>query len=90
MKKLLMLAAVLLGTTAMVNAQTEPAKTATSKEVKSAKHMKHSKADKKMEATKAEAKAEAKTAKADAKATPVKVTTAKTEAVKTIKPTAKK
>ncbi len=37
MKKVLMLAAILLGTTVMVNAQTEPAKTAPAKETKHTK-----------------------------------------------------
>ena len=44
MKKVIMLVAVLLGTTVMVNAQTEPAKTAPAKEVKAAKHAKKAKA----------------------------------------------
>lgn len=55
MKKLVMLAVLALGTTAMVNAQTEPAKKAPAKEVKAKKH--HAKA------VKAETKAEAPAAK---------------------------
>ena len=52
MKKVLMLAAVVLGTTVMVNAQTAPAKTAApAKEVKATKKAtKKAKADKKVEA----------------------------------------
>jgi hypothetical protein len=50
MKKVLMLAAILLGTTVMVNAQTEPAKTAPAKEVKHTK-----KKEKKAEPAKAAA-----------------------------------
>lgn len=53
MKKLVMLAVFLLGTAAMVNAQTTPAQATTSKEVKTAKHdkkgHKKAKADKKAE-----------------------------------------
>lgn len=49
MKKVLMLIAVILGTTVMVNAQTEPAKAATAKEVKAVKHVKKAKMEKKME-----------------------------------------
>lgn len=49
MKKLFMLAALVLGTTAMVNAQTAPVKTAPMKEVKHAKHRKHRKHAKKEE-----------------------------------------
>lgn len=41
MKKVLMLFAVILGTCAMVNAQTEPAKSVQAKEVKTSKHSKH-------------------------------------------------
>lgn len=48
MKKVLMLAALVLGTTTMVNAQTTPAKTETPKEVKHVKHAKK-KAEKKAE-----------------------------------------
>jgi len=55
MKKLVMLAVAILGTTAMVNAQTTPTKTAPAKETKVSK--KEKKADKK--AKKAEAKPEA-------------------------------
>ena len=40
MKKVLLLAALFLGTTAMVNAQTEPAKAAPKKEVKAKKQTK--------------------------------------------------
>jgi hypothetical protein len=43
-KKLLMLIAVLFGTSVMVNAKTLPEKTATAKEVKMTKHPKHKKA----------------------------------------------
>ena len=75
MKKVLMLIAVVLGTTVMVNAQATPAKVQ-AKEVKSEKH----KAEKKAKAAKAEMKADAKAAKAEvktdakaAKATPVKL-----------------
>ena len=54
MKKVLMLAAVVLGTTVMVNAQTAPAKTAapaSAKEVKATKKaVKKAKTDKKVEA----------------------------------------
>lgn len=46
MKKLLMLIAVLFGTTVMVNAKTLTEKTATVKEVKMTKHPKHKKAKK--------------------------------------------
>ena len=59
MKKVFMLAALVLGTTAMVNAQTAPAKTAPAKEVKAEK-----KATKK---AKAEKKAEVATPAAPAK-----------------------
>jgi hypothetical protein len=44
MKKLLMLIAVLFGTSVMVNAKTLPVKTATAKEVKMTKHPKQKKA----------------------------------------------
>jgi hypothetical protein len=52
MKKVLMLAALVLGTTAMVNAQQkEPAKAAPAKEVKATKKVvKKAKAEKKVEA----------------------------------------
>jgi hypothetical protein len=52
MKKVLMLVAVLLGTSVMVNAKTIPAKTVPAKEVKLVKHPKHKKikAEKKVEA----------------------------------------
>ncbi|WP_417939679.1 hypothetical protein [Flavobacterium sp. RS13.1] len=53
MKKLVMLAVFLLGTAAMVNAQTTPAQATASKEVKAVKHdkkgHKKAKADKKAE-----------------------------------------
>lgn len=61
MKKLVMLAVAVLGTTAMVSAQTTPAQTTLAKEAKAPK--KEKKADKK--AKKAEVKAEA--AKPEAK-----------------------
>lgn len=57
MKKLMMLAILFLGTTAMVNAQTEPAKTSETKEVKMGKHKKHHKNHKKAAAAMAEPKA---------------------------------
>lgn len=57
MKKILMLVAVVLGTTVMVNAQTTPVKEATTKEVKSVKHTKKVKVEKKAEAVKANAAA---------------------------------
>jgi hypothetical protein len=44
MKKLLLLIAVLFGTTVIVNAKTMPEKTATAKEVKITKHPKNKKA----------------------------------------------
>lgn len=62
MKKVLMLAAILLGTTVMVNAQTEPAKTP-AKEVKHTKK----KAKKAAAATTAAAMPEAAAAPAKAK-----------------------
>lgn len=40
MKKVLLLVAIMLGTSVMVNAQTEPAKAAPAKEVKATKHPK--------------------------------------------------
>jgi hypothetical protein len=53
MKKLIILAVFVLATVAMVNAQTTPVQTATSKEVKAVKHdkkgHKKAKADKKVE-----------------------------------------
>ncbi|MFE3846429.1 hypothetical protein ACFX5F_01355 [Flavobacterium sp. ZS1P70] len=59
MKKVLMLVAMVLGTTVMVNAQTAPAKTTPAKEVRAAK-----KAEKAAKITKAEpAKMEATKAK---------------------------
>ena len=52
MKKVLMLVAVLLGTSVMVNAKTVPTKNAPVKELKVEKHKKHRKAraEKKVEA----------------------------------------
>jgi cellobiose-specific phosphotransferase system component IIB len=41
MKNLLLLSALILGTSVMVNAQTEPAKNTQTKEVKTSKHSKH-------------------------------------------------
>jgi hypothetical protein len=61
MKKVLMLIAAILGTSVMVNARTEPSKTAPAKEVTTHKHSK-TKAEKK------EAKAEKKVAKEQKKA----------------------
>lgn len=59
-----MMVALVLGTTAMVNAQTEPAKAAPAKEVKATKHAKKVKAMKKADAPKAmAAKPEAAKAK---------------------------
>lgn len=55
MKKMLMLAALVLGTSAMVNAQTTPAKSEAKKEVKHAKKA-HKKEEKKADATKMESK----------------------------------
>ncbi|MGH2665130.1 hypothetical protein [Flavobacterium sp.] len=46
MKKLLMLAVLTLGTTAMVNAQTEPVKKVPAKEVKMKKNKMHHKTEK--------------------------------------------
>lgn len=63
MRKVLIMAALFLGTTAMVNAQTTPAKTETPKEVKHAKHAKHAK----KKAEKTTMKAEATTVTAAAK-----------------------
>lgn len=66
MRKVLIMAALFLGTTAMVNAQTTPAKTETPKEVKHAKHAKK-KAEKttmKAEATTVTAAAKTETPKA--------------------------
>ena len=48
MKKLILLAVAVLGTTAMVNAQTTPAQAAPAKEVKATKH--HHKGNKKAKA----------------------------------------
>ncbi|HSD07501.1 hypothetical protein [Flavobacterium sp.] len=61
MKKLLMLIAVLFGTSMMVNAATLPSKTTTVKEVKMTKHPKHKKA-----------KAEKKSAKPESSASKAK------------------
>ncbi|WP_367754760.1 hypothetical protein [Flavobacterium sp. WC2430] len=56
MKKVILLAMLVLGTTAMVNAQTATKSTAPAKEVKIGKHKKHNKKEvAKMEATKTEA-----------------------------------
>ncbi len=54
MKKVMMLAMLVLGTTVMVNAQTIPAKTAPVKEVKIGKHNKAHKKEPKEEAKKTE------------------------------------
>jgi hypothetical protein len=67
MKKALLLVAVILGTSVMVNAQTEPAKAAPAKEVKATKHDKKAKAEKK-----ADKKAEAAPAAAAPAAKPAK------------------
>lgn len=48
MKKLILLAVAVLGTTAMINAQTTPAQAAPAKEVKATKH--HHKGNKKAKA----------------------------------------
>lgn len=64
MKKVLMLIAVILGTSVMVNARTEPSKTAPAKEVTTSKH--------KTKEEKKEAKAEKKTAKEQKKASAAK------------------
>lgn len=61
MKKVLMLIAVILGTSVMVSAQTTPAKSVVAKEVTTSKHHK-TKEEKK------EAKAEKKVAKVEKKA----------------------
>jgi hypothetical protein len=58
MKKVLMLSVLILGTTAMVNAQTTPVKTAPAKETKMVKHSR-----KKAEKTQAVSKTEAPTTK---------------------------
>lgn len=65
MKKVLLLVAMMLGTAVMVNAQTEPAKAATVKEVKAVKHerkaeKKAGKAEKKAHTAQMENKAAAK------------------------------
>jgi hypothetical protein len=44
MKKVLMLVAIMLGTSVMVNAKTTPVKTSPAKEVRVEKHSKHRKA----------------------------------------------
>lgn len=54
MKKVMMLAMLVLGTTAMVNAQTSPAKSTPVKEVKMVKHTKATKKEVKPEVKKAE------------------------------------
>lgn len=59
MKKVLLLIAVILGTSVMVNAQTEPAKTTPAKEMKTTKHAKH-KAKKAAKAAKMETATEKK------------------------------
>ncbi len=56
MKKVLMLAALFLGTTAMVNAQATPAKAEAKKEVRHAKHAKKHAEKKAEKMEKAEAK----------------------------------
>ncbi len=57
MKKVMMLAIMVLGTTAMVNAQNTPVKASETKEVKMGKHKKHHKKEAgKMQATKTESK----------------------------------
>lgn len=60
MKKVVMLVAIMLGTSVMVNAKTTPVKTPQTKEVRMEKHAKHRKA----RAEKKAAAIEAKTAKA--------------------------
>jgi hypothetical protein len=55
MKKVMMLALMVLGTSAMVNAQTATEKTSEAKEVKMGKHKKHHKKVAKVEAKKEEA-----------------------------------
>ena len=64
MKKVLMLIAVILGTSVMVNARTEPSKIAPTKEVTTSKH--------KTKEEKKEAKAEKKAAKEQKKASAAK------------------
>ncbi|MBP6757629.1 MAG: hypothetical protein KA133_00135 [Flavobacterium sp.] len=59
-KKVLMLIAVILGTSVMVNAQTEPSKTAPAKEVKASKHAKHKAMKKEAKEAKVEAAKEKK------------------------------
>lgn len=66
MKNALMLIAMVLGTTVMVNAQTEPAKAAPAKEVKAVKHTRKAKTTTKV-ATTTEAAAPAKMETAKAK-----------------------
>ncbi|MBF2708838.1 hypothetical protein [Flavobacterium soyangense] len=63
-KKVLMLIAVILGTSVMVNARTEPSKITLAKEVTTSKH--------KTKEEKKEAKAEKKAAKAEKKANAAK------------------
>jgi Ni/Co efflux regulator RcnB len=55
MKKVLLLAALFLGTTAMVNAQTDAKATTPAKEMKAKKHHRKHKAEKKAEAAAADA-----------------------------------
>jgi rRNA maturation endonuclease Nob1 len=78
MKKVLILAALILGTSVMVNAQTLPVKTTPTKEVKELRHpKKRLKTEKKVAAVKTEApKME------PVKSIAIKSTTAKTEAPK--------
>jgi hypothetical protein len=61
MKKVLMLVAIVLGTSVMVNAKTTPIKKSEAKEVRMEKHSKH----KKNRAEKKAAAIDAKTAKAN-------------------------
>ncbi|TRX25466.1 hypothetical protein FNW25_08455 [Flavobacterium franklandianum] len=56
MKKVMMLALMVLGTSVMVSAQTTPVKTGTANEVKSGTHKKEKKHETKMESTKKETK----------------------------------
>lgn len=58
-KKVLMLIAVMLGTSVMVNAKTEPTKKEPAKEVISSKHSKHRAEKKEKRVMKKEAKVEA-------------------------------
>jgi len=65
MKKIVMLVALFLGTSLMVNAQTEPAKASSKKEAKEVKHAEKEKKAAEKKEKKAEKKAE--TAKTEAK-----------------------